>query len=154
MKKDVRPGDIITVKLDESTFAYGQFVTGEGIGCYIFFDVISNNLLPINKLDMSKIYLLSYCVDQRIQNGEWKIIGNTTIKTDVYIPEFKADTFKNGKFVTLVVDLQGNELRITNYMEKIELDYAWSVTPNVIESALKYKIGKAEWYYGYNKMLY
>jgi|LGVF01.2.fsa_nt_gb hypothetical protein len=154
MKKVVMPGDIIAVKLDDNTYAYGQYIYGAGIGCYIFFEETSNELLSVDKLDMSCIFLLSYCVEQRIQNGKWEVIGNQMVESSIYVPEFKTDIFKSGKFSTSVVDFQGNELRIANDKEKLELDYAWSVTPNVIESALLSRIYKSEWCSEYNIMLY
>lgn len=82
-----KAGDIFLIKLNEKEYGYGQFITGDLIGCYIFFDIIAESPPRFAEITNSSILFLTFTGCNRIVAGEWKIIGNNLVIEGLTIPE-------------------------------------------------------------------
>ena len=120
-RKRPKNGDVFEIQISEGMLAYGQLVEGNVLGCYIFYDVISEEHLSLQQIANSPILMLTFTVDQKIVSGEWKIIGNATVPETVCIPEFRVDYMENGSLTCKVmkydlVDVQKEINRIFGYI--------------------------------------
>ena len=153
-RKRPKNGDVFEIQISEGMLAYGQLVEGNVLGCYIFYDVISEEHLSLQQIANSPILMLTFTVDQKIVSGERKIIGNATVPETVCIPEFRVDYMENGSLTCKVMKYDGTILRETNEDEKKKLSTMKSYTPNIIENVIKAKFGYIPWDNSYDQLIY
>lgn len=135
-------GTVIAIPIDNKRFAYGQIIADTKPECYIIFDYISNEYPDINELVSKKIIMLTYTVGTFIENGDWIIIGNVEPSGNIVIPEYIVDTLDG----VMVVDCRRNIIRKASESDMTLLGTHKSVSPKVLDMAVKAKHGVGEWY--------
>lgn len=145
----VEVGTVFTIEVCENRLAFGQVVTEGKPKLIAVFDFFTDITPPIEVLIEKKILFLTHVVDNAIAEGRWISIGNTKV-TNFVLPNYKVET-NDGCMVT---DHSGRILRVATIEEERTLKFRDSVTPAVIESALKARIGILEWTKYYDRILY
>lgn len=143
-------GDVFAIPLGENKFGYGQVVGGGHPKAYIIYDVTAVTHPEINDIVSSKIVFFTHTVDVPIEEGDWILIGNTDVPYGILFPEYVVDT-PNGYYVT---DFKGNLIRHATENEKEILNTRKSISPAILEDAVKAQYGFEEWYPYLEKLKY
>jgi hypothetical protein len=155
MSKRVKVGDIVAIPLNDICFGYAQLIDGNKLmGCYILFDIFSENHPCIDDIVTKPILYMIFTSAYKIQNNEWKVIGNRNKDTNIKIPLFKVDLLRNGETIVMVSDFKGNILRKATEDEKVSLCTMSSYTAVVVEKILKAKYGIAPWEEYFSSLIY
>lgn len=141
MAHKAKIGDVFRVSLGNEQFAFGQIVANSKPKCYIVFNYKSSNLPDIKEIVNSKILMLTYTVDTFIEDGDWEVIGNIKPPA-IKFPEYVVETEKG----TRVVDYNGKVIRKATIEDEQKLSTHKSVSPKVLDLAIKAKFGIGEWY--------
>jgi hypothetical protein len=134
-------GDIFSIPIDDKSYGYGQIVD---LNWYAIFDITGTEQHPpLAEITAAPIIFLAASVDVRIEDGEWKIIGHSSIPKNIHFPEFVIGTLGGQPMVT---DHLGKIVRPVSQDEIRYLTGIKSYSPSVIEDAVKAKFGFAEWF--------
>ena len=148
MKAEI--GDVFAISLDKFSYGYGQ-VVGEGNPrTYIIFDLISNNHPEINNILSSPIAFIANTVDVPIEDGDWIVIGNMQIPKELHLPFYKMNT-QEGYYLT---SSSGEMIRLATPEEIEMLENRKSISPSILEDAIKAKYGFGEWYQYLDNLIY
>lgn len=150
LKQNVKIGDVFAVSLGNGRHVYGQIVANSQPKCYVIFDYESETQPDLKTLVNSKIVILTYTVDVFIEDGDWKVIGNIEPSSRINFPEYIIETSNGPK----VMDYMGKILRCATPTDIKNLGTQKSVSPKVLELAIKAKFGTGEWYPTLNTLLY
>jgi len=154
-KTKVKIGDIIAIPIGENKYGFSQLIDGDKLnGCYIVFDIISREYLPIHSIIEKPILFMVFTSAFKIVNGDWKIIGNEKVPECIKIPLFKVDVAHDGLIETMITDFKGNTLRKATEEEVRTLSTMSSYTAVVMENAIMAKFGMTPWKEHYNALLY
>lgn len=143
-------GDIFAIPIGENKHGYGQIV-GEGYTkTYVIYDIVSEAHPELNKITSSKIIFLTHTVDVPIEDGDWILLGNAEIPTNINFPKYKVDT-PDGYYVT---DYRGELISPASEEEISNLGTRKSISPSILEDAVKAKYGFGEWYKYLDNLIY
>jgi hypothetical protein len=156
MKKYFIPqtGDIFSIKIDSSRYAFGQVVFADIVGLNIIFDIISDQCPLLEEVIKTPIILIGYTTYNFIANGEWRIVGNANIPTNLHYPKHIAETYINGELKTMLYSHDHKQLGEASEIEKRLLKNHKSYSPKVIEEAIKAWFGLLPWQVYYDELLY
>lgn len=146
----VKVGDVFVIPLTENKFSYGQVIGVEDLKTYIIFDTTAESHPEIYDIVSKKIIFFAHTVDVSIEDGDWIIIGNSEIPEGIVFPEYVVDT-SNGYYVT---NFEGVLLRPATDIEKETLSTHKSISPSILEDAVKAYYGFEEWYPYLDKLKY
>lgn len=147
MKHNVKIGDIFTIRVDEKQYCFGQVIGNETL---IIFDIVSENDPELDVISRSPIAFLAHIVDVKIEDGQWKVIGNTNIPNAIVFPEYKVETPSG----VMVMNYKGEIIRPANELEITTLSSRKSYSPAVLEGAVKSKFVGLPWKPYYNELVY
>jgi len=150
LKQNANIGDIFAVSLENGKNVYGQIVANCKPKCYVIFDYESETHPDLMTLINSKIVILTYTVDVFIEDGIWKVIGNLKPPSNIKFPEYIIETSTGPK----VMDYTGKMLREPTSSDLKSLGSKKSVSPKVLDLAIKAKFGTGEWYPTLDMLLY
>ena len=136
----IKIGDVFAIPLGNGEFAFGQIVANTKPECYVIYDYKSNDIPDLSLLISQKIIFLTYTVDLFIKNGNWRVLGNINPPSNIIFPEYLIDTL-NGY---MVMDYTGKKLRFATDKEKTMLSTHKSVSPHLLETAVKARFGTGE----------
>ncbi|MFC5528060.1 Imm26 family immunity protein [Cohnella yongneupensis] len=149
-KKPVSIGDVFAIPLSANQYAYGQ-VVGEGNPkTYVIYDITANQHPSLHEVTSKKIIFFTHTVDVPIEDGDWILLGNVMIPDNIRFPEYIVDTLK-GYYVT---SYMGDVLRPANDYERANLGTRKSVSPSILEDAVKAQYGYETWYTYLDKLKY
>ena len=135
-------GDVFAIPLGNGKYGYGQIVGGGQPKTYVIYDITADKHPDVNDIVSKKIIFFTHTVDVQIEDGVWHLIGKIEVPENIRFPEYIVDT-PNGYFVT---NFEGELLRPANPSEKELLKTRKSVSPSIIEDAIKAQYGIEEWY--------
>jgi hypothetical protein len=143
-------GDVFAIPIGNSKFGYGQ-VVGEGNPkTYVIYDVLADSHPELTKIITMEILFFAHTVDVLIEDGEWLLLGNQEVPSKIKFPDYVVDTPK-GYYVT---DFKGDLLRPANDSEVEKLQTRKSISPSIVEDAVKARYGFEEWYPYLDKLKY
>lgn len=150
MQKNPIKGDVFAVQIGNGKFVYGQIVANSNPKCYVIFDYVSETSPDLITLVNSKIVFLTYTVDVFIEDGDWKVIGNVEPPTTINFPEYIIETPKG----SMVMDYMGKMIRHATQSDLKNLGIKNSVSPKVLEVAIRAKYGTGKWLPPLDMLLY
>jgi hypothetical protein len=148
-RKKVKIGDVFIIETDKGK-CYGQIVADGINNCYLIFDIVSDEVLLPEQVVKKPIVFLTFTIDACIEEDKWKVIGNTSVPSDIVYPIFKVRT-TSGYMVT---NHQGNYLRRASDDELERLKYHKSVSPALLEHAVQARFGSGKWEDYFDEILY
>jgi hypothetical protein len=149
-KIKVSVGDVFAIPLDGTKYSFGQVVCEGHPKAYVIYNVISDVHPDLKEIISNDIIYFTYTVDVAIEDGNWLLLGNIDVPHRIEFPNYIVDT-NEGFFVT---DHKGNLIRPANENEVKELDTQKSVSPSILEDAVKANYGFGEWYPYLDKLKY
>ncbi|MBI6871794.1 Imm26 family immunity protein [Clostridium aciditolerans] len=149
-RKRVKVEDVFIIPVDNEKNCYGQVVSDGIDKCYVIYDITSEDILIPEQVICNPIAFLTFTVDNFIEEGRWKVIGNVDVPQNIIFPIYKVETL-NGYMVT---DHKGNYLRSATDKEIRELKYHKSVSPALLEHAVQAKYGNRKWENYFDEIIY
>jgi hypothetical protein len=150
-KINVKAGDVFSITVDNKKKAFGQVVhQGSTSDCIIIFDITDTEIPSLQMITESPIVFLAYTIDNKLEDGDWEIIGNYNIPNDLSFPNNIIETLEG----SIVIDINRNVLRKATKDDIANLKPPKSYSPAVIEHAVKAKFGDEEWYPYLDNLIY
>ena len=150
-KVKVNLGDIFAIKVNENTYSYGQIVTqGETDDSMIIYDITSEKHPALEEIISKPIIFFINTMDMCIQNGNWVIIGNAKVPTDLKFPSYIVGTPSGYKVVSHNDKILGK----ANKSAIRDLKFFTSYSPVCLEDTIKSKYDNGEWYKELDDILY
>lgn len=111
-KKKIRciPGSVIAIPLRDGHFSYGRILQEPLIA---FYDLRSHDILPIESVLPLSIIFTLYVMNYPITDGDWKVIGNAPLTSELLEEPFffKKDPISGA--LTIYQDSSGKEIPAT-----------------------------------------
>lgn len=150
-KIKVSLGDLFAIPVNNELMTIGQVVhKGSTSDVYIIFDCVYKQGESINDVTNSSILFIVNTVDTKLEDSEWKVVGNKKIPEALILPTYIAETLDG--FV--VLDAGGIIIRHATENDVKCLSTLRSVSPAILEDAVKAKFGNEEWYPYLDNLLY
>ncbi|WP_349408754.1 Imm26 family immunity protein [Pseudalkalibacillus sp. SCS-8] len=150
-KFKVSIGDIFTIPFNQELKAIGQVVLqGATSDVFIIFDCIYKENEMLNKIQNQPILFMFNTIDTRLEDGEWQIIGNDRPPKNLALKNYISETLDG----YVVLDAGGQIIRGATENDVKSLSNLSSISPEIVEDAVKAKFGNGEWYPYLDKLLY
>ncbi|HEX8277931.1 MAG TPA: Imm26 family immunity protein [Segetibacter sp.] len=153
-KKKIRAkvGDLFQIPIDMSRVSYGQVAENKsGVLRIITFNrifTIRDNPTIEEILD-AEIVLLTDTMDAKIYNGDWKVVGNASVRANLPIPKFKF-----GLNPVYITDYGAKRKCVATQEETDKLDFQFSAAPIRIQNAMQAHFGVKEWDADFDKLTF
>lgn len=156
MGKLYRPktGDVFSIKIDSTKYSFGQVIYADIEGLVIIYDIIVDKFPLISEIIRAPVIFMAYTTFVFVETGRWEIIGKDEIPTGILYPDYKAEAYVNGTLKTMVYGYNHILLREADESDKNRLRTHKSITPIIIENAIKAKYGLVPWEDYYEDLLY
>ena len=130
-KKNWNPGNVVEIKLEDDSFAYGVVITASLMAFsnknYSTKQIISNHLFNI---DLFKIWVMKYAIGK---NG-WPVVGQIELTNELLVkPKFYKQDSISGKFYHYVDCVNDIQVKIEDCIN-LECAAVWD--PAHVESRL------------------
>jgi ribosomal protein S17 len=135
-------GDVFAIPLREDKFSYGQVVGGGNPKTFVIYDITSEIHPEVNDIVNRRIIILTHTVDVAIEDGDWILIGKSEVPNGIVFPQYLVDT-PEGYYIT---NFEGQLLRPATEHEKENLSTRKSISPSILEDAVKAQYGIEESY--------
>ena len=150
-KIKVSIGDLFTIPVNKELMTIGQVVyKGTTSDVCIIYDCVYKQGESISDLTNSPILFIVNTVGTKLEDSEWKVVGNNKIPEALILPIYIAETLDG--FV--VLDAGGKIIRLATENDVKCLSTLTSVSPVILEDAVKAKFGNEEWYPYLDNLLY
>lgn len=152
-KKEIKGslGDIFTIPVNEELMAIGQVVfKGATSDVFIIFDYIYKEDELINTVQNQPILFMLNTVDTKLEDGEWQIIGKEKPPKNLTLRNYIAETLDG----YVVLDAGGQIIRDATDSDVKSLYNLRSISPAIVEDAVRAKFGGGEWYPYLDNLLY
>jgi len=153
-KKKIRAkaGDVFQIPIDEIHISFGQVCENNGgvLRVITFNKIYSTTIIPqITEIIQSNIVLLTDTMDAKIYNGDWQVVGNAPVITNLPMPKFKF-----GIDPVYITEYGSKTTRIATPEEAEKLDFQFSVSPIRVQNAMQAYFKRKEWEADYDKLTY
>ncbi|NRQ39194.1 hypothetical protein HII36_46345 [Nonomuraea sp. NN258] len=141
-----REGDVLLVPAEKGRLVVGQAVRVMGTSFLLAtFSAISDEEAAPDpgELDLSEPVFLAETVDQSVESGRWKVIGNRRPDPGLPIPVFKVQVGLGGDYH--LQDHRGEIGRKATAEEARRLRAPRSYSPALVEQALRAHQGHDDW---------
>ncbi|MBI1929312.1 immunity 26/phosphotriesterase HocA family protein [Candidatus Poribacteria bacterium] len=135
----VKVGDVFQIKIDDHRAGYGQ-VIAKNIGPNPLLIAIFRQVYPlsappsIEEVTQSEILFLANSMDAKIWHGHWPVVGNSPPNPErIPFPFYKVGRPGN----IYIENYEGEAVRKAAPENCKFFDYRFSVTPMMLENALK-----------------
>ena len=150
-KIKVSLGDLFTIPVNNELMTIGQVVyKGSTSDVYTIYDYVYKQGESINDVTNSSILFIVNTVDTKLEDSEWKVVGNKKIPEALILPTYIAETL----YGFVVLDAGGKIIRHATENDVKCLSTLRSVSPVILEDAVKAKFGNEEWYPYLDNLLY
>jgi len=139
-------------------FRFGASKTGWGYGVILESDItlligiykpiMRSNEFDPKRLNDATLLLSGWTQDGSFIDGDWAPVGRINPLPSIRHPEFKVNV--EGK--TWVTDYKANLRRLANAKEESELNFHFSLSPNLYEKAFWAHHGQGEWIPYFDKL--
>jgi hypothetical protein len=149
VKLEINKGDVFSIPITDALFGLGQIVfayTEGGADDAYYMAIFGETATTLDNLDVASVVrgrplLLALSFDAKIYSGQWEIIGNYPVSSDLPLPAVKIR--RSGTMY--VVDYSGSRSRVASEREAALLSYRTYVSPQLLVEALRAKLGFEEW---------
>ena len=129
--KPLVAGDVFEMCAGEHGFGYGQVIQ-PGIAFYAsIIKGVHDRQQSLESLSPESILLLARTTDGCLASGEWRVVGNLPLPSEIPFP--KSKVHQEGKLY--VTDFEGRLLREASEAEADLYDYSLSVTSPRLQAA-------------------
>lgn len=117
---------------------------------FIIFDIASEQNKSLKEIVKSPILFMINSVNNKLEDGEWLILGNEEIPESLSLKNYIAETLDG----YVVLDPGGKGIREATEDDIKNLTTLVSYSPSIIERAIQAKFGDGEWEHYLDEILY
>ena len=129
--KPLVAGDVFEMCAGEHGFGYGQVIQ-PGTSFYAsILKGVHDRQKSLHSLSPERILLLARTTDGCLARGEWRVVGNLPLPSEIPYP--KSKVHQEGKLY--VADFEGRFLRVASEADADLYDYSLSVTSPLLQAA-------------------